>query len=102
MSTEEVKQAILKELSDDYVGLWSIIRYVKKSELCNNLLEIQQLSLKIILDLLDDKLMQAGDFLPDGRFEIWHMPSNEIIEIIEKTWNELGREPNIGDIVWFT
>jgi hypothetical protein len=47
-------------------------------------------------------LVQAGFPTPDGRgFEPWSLGPNAGIDRINSEWNALGREPKIGEVVWF-
>ncbi|MGB3404093.1 MAG: hypothetical protein WBA77_15525 [Microcoleaceae cyanobacterium] len=49
--------------------------------------------------------MQIGMFEPNNNnkleYKIWDLEINSIINRIKIEWDELGTEPNIGDIAWF-
>lgn len=99
---EKVKRDFLVECTDDYVGLWSVIRRIKhalKEESSEN---IRAISVALIRGFLEPGLIKAGMPRITGEFEEWQFGPEEIVQRIESEWDKLGREPNIGDIVWFT
>jgi hypothetical protein len=108
-----LKSEVLKECKEDHVGLWSIIWRIRYA--LNNgeypspegdradPLEVRRLTLRLVQELLEAGLLQAGSPTPDGRgFEPWSLGPRETLARIESEWDALGREPNIGEIVWFT
>jgi hypothetical protein len=47
--------------------------------------------------------MQVGHPTPDGRqFVAWGLPPDQAVSRIEREWAALGREPDIGEVAWFT
>jgi hypothetical protein len=52
--------------------------------------------------LLSAGVLEAG--IPDdhGDFHPWKTSSEDAYRRIAREWLKLGREPDIGDIVWFT
>ena|SRR5712692_735747 len=108
-----LKRDVLAECREDYVGLWSIIwrlRYALNGETYPlreddraDPSEIRRLTLQLVQELLESGLVQAGLPTPDGKeFRPWPLTTREAITRINSEWNTLGREPNIGDLVWFT
>ena len=100
--TREMRKHLLIECSDDYLGLWSIIWLIRRKLKNANSDQVRRETLGIIRTLLDDGLIQAGFPTPAGGFEPWSLSPAETIRRIELEWDLLGREPNIGDIAWFT
>jgi hypothetical protein len=99
---EKVKRGFLVECTDDYVGLWSVIwdiKHVLKEENSEN---IRAISVALIREFLEPGLIEAGIPRITGEFEKWQLSPEETVQRIENEWGTLGREPNIGDIVWFT
>lgn len=96
-----IKNRILVEAVDDYIGLWSIIREIRDCNKNLDLLSIRNQTISFLNEMLDNQLMQAGNFNAESEFKTWNFSSTEIINKIEKEWDKLGYEPNIGDIVWF-
>jgi len=97
-----VRNSILIECNEDYVGLWSIlqsIRFNSKQKLDAS--EARRETMKLIEELLNEGLIQPGQFIDNGEFEIWQLLTTDIIARIEAEWDALGREPTIADIVWF-
>ena len=116
----DLHKAILISCSDDYTGLWEIIRDVQRVFNNANAETIREKTIATLHDLLSAGLIQPGfPKPPDGRtFEPWVFYLNdektrkldrvvtrsidEAIDLINKGWDVLGREPSLGDIVWFT
>lgn len=96
----EIKKAILLETAEDYVGLWSVIREIKDHNPNSDASLLRKQTIKLIKPLLNNQLIQAGQF-SISKFEIWSISSKATINRIEKEWDELGHEPSISDIVWF-
>jgi len=110
---ERVKRGVLKEGTEDYVGLWMIIwqiRYIlngggypSQREDRADPLQVRRLTLALVQELLEQGLVEAGAPTPDGKgFKPWPLEPHEVVGRIQSEWDTLGREPNIGEIVWFT
>lgn len=96
-----IEDRVLLESCEDYVGLWSIIWCLREIEKESDPTKIRLQAIKIIGELLEAGLVQCGTFSENGNFEIWQLDASTIISRIEKEWDALGREPNMGEIVWF-
>jgi hypothetical protein len=64
--------------------------------------DLGNLTLAILRDLLEAGYIQARDvnFVP-GKFTPWNLSVNQIIDRIRHKWDDLGRDPNGWEIVWF-
>jgi hypothetical protein len=89
------------------VGLWLIIRGVRRDLHDEDPNEVRRLTLKLVRDLLARGDVVAGYYPPvgsgisAGRIVPWTGTIDEIVARINKEWDELGREPNIAEIVIF-
>ncbi len=101
MTIEEVKKDLIIECSEDEVGLWVVLWYVRNHVKIEDLGERRQMTLKIVYDLLKEELIQAIDPYQRHPYEMWSLSPEETIARIEREWDALGREPNIADIVEF-
>jgi hypothetical protein len=108
-----LRKEVLKECEEDHVGLWSLIwqiryalnggKYPSREDDRADPLEVRHLTLRLVQDLLETGLVQAGSPTPDARgFEPWSLGPSEVVGRINSEWDALGREPNIGEVVWFT
>ncbi|QYO67760.1 hypothetical protein [Leptolyngbya sp. 7M] len=95
-----VCESVVAETLEDYVGLWSIIWQFREIYKETDPLEIQRGTLQVVETLLKAGLIRVGAF-KNGEFEVWNLSSEEILNYIKRVWEEGGKEPNIGDIVWF-
>ena len=103
MTLDEVLESLVDECRADHVGLWEIVNAVQFDLGCENPQQIQALTLQLVRDLLSKRGMQVGHPTPDGRqFVSWDLSSDEAVSRIEQEWSALRREPNIGEVAWFT
>lgn len=103
MTPDDVLESLAEECHTDHVGLWEIVDAVRFDLGSTNALEIRALTLRLIRRLLSERGIQVGHPAPDGRhFVSWDLPPDEALSRIEKEWSALGREPNIGEVAWFT
>jgi hypothetical protein len=56
----------------------------------------------VISNLLKAELVRAGFPTGDGvDFEPWQLTAEQALERVEREWDALGRELDIGEIFWF-
>jgi hypothetical protein len=108
----QIKNGIFQEFHEDDVGLWSILwdvryalnggTYPGPGEDRSDPREVRRLTMSLVRELLESGKVWAGFPTPDGRgFVPWKLTPDEAVARINAAWDALGREPNIGDIVWF-
>src|SRR5437899_3466058 len=103
MTLDDVLESLAEECHTDHVGLWEIVDAVRFDLGSTNAFEIRALTLRLVRSLLSERGMQVGHPAPDGRhFVPWDLPPDQAVNRIEKEWSALGREPNIGEVAWFT
>lgn len=102
MVKEEIEKDFLNECKEDFVGLWVLVRTIREAEPGWSNAKIMNEVLLFLERLLKANKIIVG--IPDefGGFEMWKFQDDENIEKIRSIWMNLGREPNIGDVVWFT
>ncbi|MDB4977982.1 MAG: hypothetical protein JWM56_168 [Candidatus Peribacteria bacterium] len=105
MSYESIKEALIRESKEDDIGLWWIVGSVS-GEVCTDSVlrgdELCMATLGMVRDLLEAGMVAGFPVRPDGKysFKTWNISHDEIISKIKKEWQELGREPTVGEIVW--
>jgi hypothetical protein len=98
ISDSEVSREILVEGLHDYIGLWSVLWHFR--DLPDPALRRQK-AMALVKEFLGNGWFEAGFPTSDGRgFTPWQSDSTDSISRIEKEWDALGREPNIGEVVW--
>lgn len=103
MAPDEVLESLIEECDRDHVGLWELINAVRLDLGSKDPEETRALALQLVRRLLSERGMQVGHPAPDGRrFVSWGLPPGEAVRRIEQEWAALGREPNIGEVAWFT
>jgi hypothetical protein len=103
MTPDDVLESLVEECHVDHVGLWEVVRAAQDRLGSTDPSETQALTLRLVRGLLQDRGMQVGHPAPDGRhFVAWDLPPDEAVSRIERDWAALGREPDIGEVAWFT
>jgi hypothetical protein len=93
---------IIEEAKADEVGLWFIIGRLRDDLGILEPASLRAATLQCVNELLTSGAVVAGYYRPDGSgVEVWEMEPESIVSRIEQAWIELGREPNIGEIVVF-
>lgn len=101
LTTEAAREVLLEGL-DDYLGLWEFVASVREGSATGaSLGAVREEVLALVGDLLEEGLVEAGFPTRDGRFRIESSSATETVERISREWDELGREPDVGDIIWF-
>lgn len=103
MTSDDVLENLLEECHEDHVGLWRIINAVRWDLGSENSADIQALTLRLVRRLLEERGMQVGHPTADGRdFVSWDLDPDQALNRIRNEWAALGRDPNIGEVAWFT
>src|SRR5687767_12718075 len=103
MTTHDIVEALAEECHDDHVGLWRIVAAIRFDLGLTDADQIRSTTLGLVRSLLDEPGIRAGHPTPDGRqFAAWKLTPQQVIGRIEQEWSALGRDPDIGEITWFT
>ena len=103
MTPNEVLDSLADECRLDHVGLWEIVRAVHWDLGTTSPGETRNLTMQLVRNLLLDRGVVVGHPTPDGRdFLRWEVAPDDAVHRIEQAWTALGREPDIGEIAWFT
>jgi len=104
MEYQDVLESLIEECEDDHVGLWAILWPVEvEMGVKEPAAAARATTMRLVRALLVEHGMLAGFPTEDGRgFTPWNLSPDEVIRRIDEEWTALGREPDIGDIVWFT
>jgi hypothetical protein len=99
---DNIVEDIRSEARQDYVGLWEVCIKVRSRLHPDGPTGLKDLVLAIVRRLLSDGL-QAVTLIPPGSGCVpWaSQDPAHVIGRIEAEWDALGREPSVGDIVWF-
>ena len=98
----DVRQELLLEGQDDYVGLWEIAWILRRSKPSYGADEIREVALEILKPLLGEGLMEPGLLRENGGFHAWTCTPEEALVRIDEEWRALGQDPNIGQVCWFS
>ncbi len=91
-----------REAISDYVGLWQICIRVRHDFKTEDKDQIKHITLDIIEEMLNRGL-EAVSLASSGSGCLpWSdQDHHSVINRISSEWRALGREPSVGDIVWF-
>jgi hypothetical protein len=100
---EEIVAQLLAECDEDHVGLWELVNAVQLDLGIRDPATVRAATLDLVRSLLEHPRMEIGVPTPDGRhFAAWDVSSDEAVEAIRQQWEALGRDPDIGEIAWFS
>jgi hypothetical protein len=103
MTPEDVLESLTEECYEDHVGLWRIVNAVRFDLGSASPSETRELTLRLVECLLGERGMEVGQPAPNGRqFISWGLTPQQALSRIEQEWSALGRDPNIGEVAWFT
>jgi hypothetical protein len=103
MTPERVLESLAEECHDDHVGLWRVVNAVHDDLGATDPVETRALTLRLVRRLLEEGSMQVGHPAPDGgHFNPWNHAVDQALRRIDAEWTALGREPDIGEVAWFT
>jgi hypothetical protein len=103
MTTDDVLECLVEECHEDHVGLWRIVNAVRFDLGSADPRQTRVTTLRLVRSLLQERGMQVGHPTPDGRhFVPWNLPPDLAVSRIDEEWSALGRDPNIGEVAWFT
>lgn len=86
-----------QKVDGDDVGLWEVISSIEKKFSIHDAESVMELTLEFVAILLSN-----GFRAINGRYVPWENQNVDyVINRIRSEWSALGREPNIGDIVYF-
>ena len=97
----KVVEALVADASEDYMGLWQIVRRVSLRLGSEDAAAVRTETLVVARKLLQHGLL-VGDLANSGGFNAWtNQAPDVVVSRIEAEWGVLGRLPDIGDICWF-
>ena len=94
---EEIKDQLLLEALDDWVGLWDVLGYFEDLPESAR----KRSTLAAVDEMLRSGWFEAGFPTLDGTFEAWPLSVDASLRRISDEWAELGKDPSLGDIAWF-
>ena len=98
----DIRRALIDDVHHDYVGLWVVPWLIERFALYVEQSEMKSITLRLLEDLLKQRLIRAGEPAKSGEeFIEWKMSVPDILGRIDAEWTRLGRTPNIGEVVWF-
>lgn len=95
---EAVAASVRAEATEDYVGLWSVIRHLRQQMPHADDDALQSALGGVIHRVLSSGCV-FGQFISDGGFVAW--PEDQLIERVLDELASLGRDPDIGEVGWF-
>ena len=98
----QIHHSILAEGLVDSIGLWEVVRRVRRHNATASDDGVRSITLQVVRDLLSAGYMRTGQPLHDGSFVPSAETPAEAMRRIEAEWMALGRDPDLGDIVWLS
>jgi hypothetical protein len=99
---DSAMDVFLAEAQFDYIGLWEVMVKVRSFDPGQSSVALKSRTLHFVSEMLARGFL-AVDLLSSGGCQPWeNQDPRVVLERIEAEWSGLGREPNIGDIAWFS
>jgi hypothetical protein len=102
---DDVARVLAESAQTDLIGLWVVSRFVLDAAPELTMAEAMTATLASIRTCLMAGTVVAGEFVVRDEdtldFVAWPSAVDDTMVRIERAWRALGREPNLGDIVWF-
>lgn len=95
-----LENELLQRCREDYLGLWVIVRNVRRLYPEITAQQLREVTFRIISRLLSEEDVRIGQF-SGSVFECWPADTEAATSRINVEWDQLGRDPNLGDIAWF-
>jgi len=96
-------RSFLVEGLDDWIGLWRFARLVRDQLPGGTADEIRERAMLMVRELVVGGYVRPGRLTEDRPgFLEWDEDAEEAVERIDREWRQLGRDPNIPDICWFS
>jgi len=100
--TKQFLEELIEEAKADEVGLWFIIERVRNELGITQSEMLKAVTLNCVYKILASGAVVACYYKHDGSgVEVWNMEPELVVSRIDAAWTDLGREPNIGEIVIF-
>lgn len=95
------EEMILLEGLEDHIGLWEFVAAITREIPSGDETAVKRGVITMAEDLLERGLMVAG--FPDerGDFDAVGEDATGVASRIDREWDELGRPPDIGEVIWF-
>jgi hypothetical protein len=102
VTATDVLESLVEECHQDHVGLWEVVRAARLDLGALTAADTHATTLRLVRSLLD-RGMLVGYPAADGvGFVPWGLSAESAVRRIEQEWSVLGRDPNIGEVAWFT
>ena len=98
---EKAKVKILAWSIEDWIDLYLFSSIIEEYYKYKNYNLLKKATLQFIKELLEKKLMIAGNLSKGNVFKAWDKEINEILQEIQKKWDDLDRKLLPQEIVWF-
>ena len=103
MDLDRIRQEILTHLEIDWVELWLFPHLLHEIGGVRDEAKRREVSMALIRELLESGIIEAGEIdWEKKRFVPWLLGVEETIGRIESEWTQLGREPGMSEIGWFS
>src|SRR5258708_4524257 len=101
-TTDTIFEEFVDECREDHVGLWRIANAARRILGESTTVQRRALGLSLARRLLENGML-VGQPTEDGRhFVSWDLPIDAALQRLEREWTALGRDPDIGEVAWFT
>lgn len=99
--TKDLIDAFLREMNDDYVGLWQIVHVLREEWGVVSPADLRKQTMLIVRQLLSHPEVKAGLLSTAHGFLPWNSNLEESMLRISRDWDALGRDPTLSEVAYF-
>lgn len=96
VTLDQAAAALRADCAEDYVGIWEVSRHLRESGWKGSLMDDV---VSVVGKLLEDPSIMIGQF-HDNVFEAWPGSIEAQLGRVAAELQDLGRDPDIGEIAW--
>ena len=99
---DDMLAPLIAEAQVDDLGFWEFVRTARRVQPAASEETIRQAVCDVIESAVSKNLLWSGWPPPTGGYQPWDRPIGELLDYIREQWAALGRDPNPGDVMWFS
>ncbi len=100
---EQIIEDFYTGAASDYVGLWELVNAVDSRLRPSGSDDRRELTLEVVRQLIARGLLAVDLASVGGGCVPWRdQQPDSVLRRIRAEWEALGRDPDIGDIAWFS
>jgi hypothetical protein len=102
MKVDPAQHQLLEAALDDYLDLSYVVYVLRSCTGVQSPAQVREETLRRAAPLVPGGYMEVGTLPAEGGFAAWDLDPGSALERTKREWLELGRDPNLWEICWFS